>query len=356
MGFGLVAQRFIQLLLKQEFLLDPKGNPSWIIAGIATAHHGLAVDPDGINPDQALQAARNNALPDLHSRNVRPSVPDTFSFLETAINALDLREYSTRLVVVENTPLGPRDGQPGVDHVRTALTLGAHVITANKGPAAFAHRELVDLAKRSKRKFLYEGSVLDGFPVFSFFRHLLPTARVKSFRGIVNTTTNHILSAMEGGRTMEEALSHIQAEGISETDSSNDVNGWDAAAKTAILVNSLMGGAITPYDVDCTGIQSLSVNQLVSARKEGQQVKLIASAQFQNDEIEAKVTPVTLARHDSLIDCNGTAKTIEFETDVLGRIQLGKSQSGVNHTAYALMTDLLEINRHTHQLRVSDTE
>ena len=105
MGFGLVAQRFIQLLLKQEFLLDPKGNPSWIIAGIATAHHGLAVDPDGINPDQALQAARNNALPDLHSRNVRPSVPDTFSFLETAINALDLREYSTRLVVVENLSL-----------------------------------------------------------------------------------------------------------------------------------------------------------------------------------------------------------------------------------------------------------
>jgi len=168
-GFGLVAQRFIQLLLKQEFRLDPRGHPSWIIDGIATAHHGLAVDPDGINPDQALQAVRDNALSDLHSRYVRSSVPDTFSFLKTAIDASDLTKNSTGLVVVENTPLGLRDGQPGVDHVRTALTLGAHVITANKGPAAFAHRELVDLAERSKRKFLYEGSVLDGLPVFSFF-------------------------------------------------------------------------------------------------------------------------------------------------------------------------------------------
>lgn len=356
MGFGLVAQRFVQLLLKQEFLLDPRDNPSWIIAGIATAHHGLAVDPDGINPDQALQAARDNALPDLHSRDIRPSLSNTFSFLETAINSLDSTENSTGLVVVENTPLGTLDGQPGVDHVRTALKLGAHVITANKGPAAFAHRELVDLAKREKRKFLYEGSVLDGLPVFSFFRHLLPTVQVKSFRGIVNTTTNHILSAMEDGQTMEEALSHIQAEGISEADSSNDINGWDAAAKTAILVNSLMGGAITPYDVDRTGIQSLSVDHVISARKEGQQVKLIASAQFQDNGIVAKVAPVTLTMSDSLIGCNGTAKSIELETDVLGRIQIGKSQSGVNHTAYALMTDLLEINRHTHQLRVSDTE
>ena len=247
------------------------------------------MDPDEINPDQALQAVRDNALPDLHSDNVRPCAPDTFSFLETALNELNSTKNSTGLVVVENTPLGLRDGQPGVDHLRTALTLGAHVITANKGPAAFAHRELVDLAERSKRKFLCEGSVLDGLPVFSFFRHLSPTLRVKCFRGIVNTTTNHILSAME------EALSHIQAEGISEADSSNDIDGWDAAAKTAILVKSLMGGAITPYDVDRTGIQSLSVDQVISARKEGQQVRLIASAKFQDNRIAAKVTPVTLA-------------------------------------------------------------
>lgn len=161
---------------------------------------------------------------------------------------------------------------------------------------------------------------------------------------------------MEGGQTMEEALSDIQAEGISEADSSYDVTGWDAAAKTAILVNSLMGGTITPYDVDRTGIQSFSVDQVVSARKEIRQVRLIASAQFQNNGIVAKVAPVTLARNDSLIGCNGTAKTIEFETDVLGRIQIGKSKSGVDHTAYALMSDLLEVNRHTHQLRICDTE
>ena len=161
---------------------------------------------------------------------------------------------------------------------------------------------------------------------------------------------------MKGGQTMEETLSDIHADGISEADSSNDVNGWDAAAKTAILINSLMGGAITPYDVGRTGIQSLSVDQIVSARKEARQVRLIASAQFQNNEIVAKVTPVTLARNDSLIGCNGTAETIELETDVLGRIQIGKSKSGVDHNAYALMSDLLDVNRHTHQPRVSDTE
>lgn len=122
-----------------------------------------------IRMELILTKPRDNALPDLHSDNVRPCAPDTFSFLETAVNELNSTKKSTGLVVVENTPLGSRGGQPGADHVRTALTLGGYVITANKGPAAFAHRELVDLAKRSKRELLYEGSILDDLPVFSFF-------------------------------------------------------------------------------------------------------------------------------------------------------------------------------------------
>ena len=187
--------------------------------------------------------------------------------------------------------------------------------------------------------------MLDGLPVFSLLRHTLPAVRVTSFRGIVNTTTNHILSAMEGGRSFEDALQDMQSAGVTEVDPSRDVDGWDAAAKTAVLANALMGADVTPHDVARTGVRSLSVDQVMAARRQGRQIKLIASARFDEDRIVVNVQPVELAGDDPLAGCNGTAKVVELETDLLGRIQISKSESGVDHTAYGLLTDLIEVSR-----------
>lgn len=182
--------------------------------GIATARHGMAADPDGIDPRQALATGGRDSLAKLHAPHVGLPAPDTHTFLERVAALSDAAAPSSRVVVAENTPLGLDGGRPGVDHVREALVRGAHVISANKSPAAFACRELMDVARVAKRHFLYEGAVLDGLPVFSLLRHTLPAVRIDGFRGIVNTTTNHILAAMEHGRPLDDALKDMQAAGV----------------------------------------------------------------------------------------------------------------------------------------------
>src|SRR6202035_543022 len=142
-------------------------------------------------------------------------------------------------VLFEATSLNVKDGQPAVDHIRSALDHGAHAITANKGPIVHAYRELRDLAAARGKRFLFESTVMDGVPIFSFFDQL-PAIHLRGFHGILNSTTNVILSEMEQGLTFDEALKKAQALGIAETDATHDIDGWDAAVKTAALITVVM--------------------------------------------------------------------------------------------------------------------
>lgn len=344
-GFGPVARGFIQLLLSEASSLKRRYGLTWTLVGVATQHHGLAINGDGIDPRQALAAFDHGSLAELHSPHAGRPASDTLDLVERAATMSHAHEPTTQVVVVENTSLGLAGGQPGVDHVRSALTHGAHVITANKGPAAYAHGELTALAGKAGRQFLYEGAVLDGLPVFGLLRHTLPAVNITRVRGIVNTTTNHILSAMEKGRSLDDALKDMQAAGVTEVNPYNDIDGWDAAAKTAVLANSLLGAEMTPPEVARTGLRSLTTEQVMATRQQGRQIKLVASARVDDRGVVATVEPVELEEKDPLFGCNGTAKILELETDRLGPIQISKSESGVHHTAYALLADLIEIRR-----------
>ena len=167
---------------------------------------------------------------------------------------LTARSNASARVVVETTTLDISAGRPAIDHVAAALSAGCHVVTANKGPAAFAYDELRARAAAANLSFLFEGAVMDGVPVFNLVRETLPAVTIVGFRGVVNSTTNHILTALEAGEAFEPALARMQADGIAEADASLDVDGWDAAAKAAALANVLMGARITPHDVRRTGI------------------------------------------------------------------------------------------------------
>ena len=147
-----------------------------------------------------------------------------------------------RLVVVETTVLDIDRGEPAIAHVRASLEGLAHVVTANKGPAAFAYDELEALAESVDRVFLFEGAVMDGVPVFNLVRETMPAVTIEGFRGVINTTCNYVLAEMERGMPFDDAMAEMQARGIAEADPSLDIDGWDAAAKTAALVNVLMGG------------------------------------------------------------------------------------------------------------------
>jgi homoserine dehydrogenase len=246
-------------------------------------------------------------------------------------------------VVVETTTLDIRAGQPAIDHVRRAFAAGCHVVTANKGPAAFAWAALHDEARAAGVSFLFEGAVMDGVPVFNLVRETLPALEVVGFRGVVNSTTNHILSALERGEPFGPALARMQEAGIAEADPSLDVDGWDAAAKTAALANVLMHAGITPHDVSRRGIDHASGPAALRAIDAGRRLRLVASAcRLPDGSLQASVAPVELPATDLLAGLRGQANALVLETDHLGEIAICQLDGSLTHTAYALLSDLVE--------------
>ena len=341
-GFGSVARSFVNLLIQSATRLGLR----WSIVGVATARHDCAMAPAGIDGATLLRLADEGmSLATCHDASTGSVPANTRELLKRVAQWRQCQPDATRLTMVENTPLSLNGGQPGLDHVRAALELGADVITANKGPTAFAYRELLERASASGSTFRFEAAVLDGLPVFSLLRETLPGARVERVRGVVNTTTNHLLTAMEQGRSIDNAIADMQAAGISEADPAMDVDGWDAAAKTAVLANVLFGAEITPHDVAREGLRALEPTAVQTARQAGSVIKLIASVERRRNDIVATVGPTVLDSCDPLAGLSGTAKGLVIETDVLGQLVITKQVSDVTHTAYALMADLLSLHR-----------
>jgi homoserine dehydrogenase len=226
-----------------------------------------------------------------------------------------------------------------------ALRGGAHVVTANKGPVAFAYREIMSCAQTERRRFLFEGAVMDGIPVFNLVREALPAVDILGFRGVVNTTTNYILTAMEHGRSFSDALAEMQAEGIAEADPSFDIDGWDAAAKTAALVNVLMRGSVTPRAIDRTGIRNVSREDMQNAMRRGKRIRLVASAERRDGRLTVQVAPVELDAADPLAQLGGRQNQVVLQTDLLGPIGIQQLESGIVQTAYALLSDLVALAR-----------
>jgi homoserine dehydrogenase len=249
-------------------------------------------------------------------------------------------------VAVETTTLNIADGEPAISHVRAAIDAGCHVVTANKGPAAFAYAELMTRADAAGVSFLFEGAVMDGVPIFNLVRETMPAVQIAGFRGIVNTTTNVIVSALERGEAFGPALERMQAEGIAEADPSLDIDGWDAAAKAAALANVLMNARITPHDVHRRGIGEGTAAEARAAMARGCRLRLVAeAARTAGGRVEASVKPLALASDDLLSGIHGTANALVLKTDLLGEVAICQLAGDLTQTAYALLSDLITIRR-----------
>jgi len=249
------------------------------------------------------------------------------------------------LVVVETTVLDIAAGQPAIDHVRAALRAGAHVITANKGPVAFAFAELDELARAAGRAFLFEGAVMDGIPIFNMVRETLPAVRISGFSGVVNSTTNFIITAMEGGREFAESLAEMQAAGIAEADASLDVDGWDAAAKASALANVLLRARMTPQQVERTGIGHLTGTEVRQAVARGNRLKLVARGERHGDAVAVRVGVEELPAGHLFATLGGQQNALQLETDLLGSFTVAQLGGGLTQTAYGLVTDLVAVSR-----------
>ncbi len=233
-----------------------------------------------------------------------------------------------------------KDGEPAVTHIRAALEHGAHAITANKGPIVHAYRNLRDFAAKQGKRFLFESTVMDGVPIFSFFDQL-PAIHLQGFHGILNSTTNVILSEMEQGLTFDEALKKAQALGIAETDATHDIDGWDAAVKTAALITVLMDIPVRLEDIEREGIRDLTPQALRNARRDGWPFKLVCRAHRTGDCVKASVRPEKVLSTQPMARIAGTSSYIYFETDLFPGLAVTEENPGLYATAYGLLADFV---------------
>lgn len=314
-GFGHVGRRFVELLEQRAERLAGEFDLTCHVIGSSTRRGGAIYDGE--------------------------RCADTFEVIRRlGASKADLR------VVVETTTLDIKAGEPATAHVRAAIASGCHVVTANKGPVAFAYADLREAAERAGVRFLFEGAVMDGIPIFNLVRETLPAVDIIGFEGVVNTTTNHIITALEAGASFEDALARMQADGIAEADPSLDVDGWDAAAKTAALANVLMGARITPHDVLRTGLDAGTGEAARDAIRRGMRLKLVASASRKpGGPLVCTVAPRELPADHLLATLDGGANALILETDILDRIAIGQMAGGLTQTAYGLLTDIVTIAR-----------
>lgn len=314
-GFGNVGRRFVSLLDERASVLADDYGITCRVAGTSTrrlgAHYEGEPCADSFDLIRRLSASR-----------------------------ADLR------IVVETTTLDVKDGEPAISHVRAAIEAGCHVVTANKGPVAFAYAALKEAAAKAGVSFLFEGAVMDGVPIFNLVRETLPAVRILGFEGVVNTTTNSIITALEAGEGFDAALRRMQQEGIAEADPSLDVDGWDAAAKTAALANVLMNARITPHDVRRRGLDASTAEAARAALARGRRLKLVASAASHPDGTSSFVVePRELPAGHLLAGLDGNANALILETDLLDRIAISQLSGSLTQTAYALLTDIISVTR-----------
>ena len=329
LGFGNVGKALAQLLLRKEAEIKQQYDISFKVTGIASGSHGSAINPAGIRLQDALEAENYAG----------------FSAHPFDGNAFDFIRGCGADVLFENTPVNYETGQPAVDHLRLALELGMHAVTANKGPVVHAHAELTELAHSKGRKFFFESTVMDGAPIFSLFREALPAANLLSLRGVLNSTTNMILTRMENGESFAQAVAYCQQIGIAETDPSGDIDGWDASVKVAALATVMMKTPLKPAQVERQGIRAITPQMIAAAKAQGKRYKLVCLAQRTPQGLYARVAPELVGVESPMYGVEGTTSIVQFETDVLGLLSVVEADPGPHTTAYGLLADFLNALR-----------
>lgn len=336
-GFGNVARSLVRLLERKRELLKQEYDIAYSITGIATGRHGFAVNLDGLDVQQALSLVESG-------KSIGPL--STFQ----VDNSLAAIQHSQADVMFENSPVNYDTGQPAIDHTKAALNADMHVSTANKGTVVHAYEELTALANSRGKKFMFESTVLGGTPIFSTFREAMPLAELISFKGIINATTNIILSRMEDGESFDDAVKYCQSVGVAETDPSGDVEGWDASIKVAALATVLMNTLLKPQDVERKGIREITPEMVKQAKADGKRWKLVASAERVGNQIKSRVAPELVDASSPLYSMIGSSTGLTFRTDVLPDYSVTVSEregmkGGPEETAYGLFADFVNMAR-----------
>lgn len=330
-GFGVVGQGFAEILrdkadeLQEKYSFQPK------IVAVCTRSKGNLYHPDGLDIQALLAGAEQGSFSNYPDSTGLIRDWDTSKILADGQADAVLEMSITNLVTA----------QPALDYCHTALDKGKHLILANKGPAALAFHELKNKAQSKNLHFRYEATVMAGTPTLQLALEALAGCTIHSASGIMNGTTNFILTQMEQGMDYDTALAKAQELGYAEADPSGDVEGWDAAGKVLILAQALFGVSLKMSDLDVSGITQISAQDVKDAQEKGERWKLIAKATPQGGSVKAVRLPIS----NPLAGVGGSTNAVTLSTDLMGDVTLIGAGAGRNETGFAMLADLLAIQR-----------
>jgi homoserine dehydrogenase len=331
-GFGVVGQGLAEILLKHKTRFKEEHGFEYSVVAVSDFVKGAAYDPKGLDIAKLLALAKEHGI-------------SKYPGAITGWNAVDTIAKSNADIVIEATYTDIKTAEPAYTHFKAALKSGKHLVTTNKGPTALFFREVAALAKSAKVQFRYEGTVMSGTPALNLAELCLAGNEIREIRGIVNGTTNFILTNMEKGKSYADALKEAQDLGFAEAVPDADVEGFDAMAKVIILAKAVMGADIKVADVDRTGITKITLDDVNSAKAEGKRWKLIGRVAREGAAVRASVRPEKLDVADPLAGVGGATNALTFSTDLIRNVTIIGPGAGKIETGYSILVDLLAIHR-----------
>ncbi len=334
LGVGAVGRGLLRLLLEKGMVLQERyGFQARVVAALDSG--GALVDQSGLSPAALLE------------HKGRGESVATLPGGQAGANLGDVLERVRADVLVDASPVDLATGAPGLPAVQMALDRGMDVVLANKAPLVLAYADLHARARARGARVAFSATVCGGLPVINMGQRDLVAATVQRFRGIVNSTTNYILTRMAAGETYADALAEAQTRGIAEADPSLDVEGWDAAAKLVIIANAVLGVRVTLDDLaHVEGIVGITPADLAAARARGEVIKLVARAERRADGVyDLRVQPESLPEDDFLARVSGWEMGVVFETDIYETIFAKIDERDPVTTAAAVLRDVVNISR-----------
>jgi homoserine dehydrogenase len=314
-GFGIVGQSLAKLIESRSEDLYARYGLKPRLVGVFD-RGGSAVETSGLDLTKLLEAKK------------KFGTVKNYSNLKNKQTGIDMINNLDADVLVEATASNYKDAEPGMTHITTAMKHGLHIISVNKGPLALAFPSLMELATYNQVLLRFSGTVGGGTPILDYAKNSLLGERITSFDGILNGTTNYILTNMTNGMSFQEALKDAKERGYVEADESLDLDGLDAAAKLVILANWVMGLKVTMPDIKCTGIRNVNTNDIKNATSK------------KSKEISTE-DPLCV---------NGTLNAISFTSEHSGtQTIIGRGAGGIE-TASSILRDLIDIRQEISKL------
>lgn len=330
LGFGTVGQGISEILLQKKNYLKDKFQFEFDIVAVGDFVYGNVYNPNGLDIELMLKEAKEKKK---------------FTKDIVSLDNIELIKQCNATVVCELTFTDLKTGEPAISHCKAAFETGKHIVTSNKGPAALKYAELKALAEKHNVKFMIEGTVVAGTPIINLVEGPLAGCEITKIKGILNGTTNYMLTEMEKGMDYNAVLKVAQELGYAEADPTGDVEGYDARGKVTILANVVMGAPLKIEDVACKGITKITSEDIANAKKQNSRWKLIGCVEKKDGKVTGSVNPEMVELTHPLAGVMGAKNALAFTTDLLGDVTIVGPGAGRMETGFAILTDLLRIDK-----------